>query len=212
MTIFDLDDTLIDTSGAVTPWKLREALVAMTGAAAPELLAQLVAINLRSAKTTQAIELFCRQYQISPEKRRAALDSLYLPLPEDFTIPCTPFAKEILAYCRSLGPVALVTGGYPPFQLEKLKKAGIEASLFSNMAVPEDSVKKPFYEAIAREFSVSGAEVWVCGDRVAVDLVPARELGFKTVHMRWGRGRHVPTEPWVDASISELSELRKVIR
>ncbi|MBU6447143.1 MAG: HAD family hydrolase, partial [Verrucomicrobia bacterium] len=107
--------------------------------------------------------------------------------------------------------VALVTGGHPPFQMEKLEKAGIDRSFFSKIAIPEDSIKKPFYEALLREFSIRPQEVVVCGDRIAMDLAPAHALGCQTVHMRWGRGKKLATEQWVTHSIVELSELTRII-
>jgi FMN phosphatase YigB (HAD superfamily) len=117
----------------------------------------------------------------------------------------------MLQFYEKRCPLALVTGGSPSFQWEKLEKAGIEASIFSKIIIPEDSIKKPFYEGLMREFSEAPANIWVCGDRVSMDLDPAHELGFKTIHMRWGRGRRIKHEPWIDHSISDLNELRNII-
>jgi FMN phosphatase YigB (HAD superfamily) len=212
LIIFDLDDTLIDTSGCITPFKLKIACEKLAGrSVSPKELQELTAINRASLRTPDAIMQFGRQIGASKEAVQAALAELTSPLPEGFQVALTPNAKEIIHYYASRCPIALVTGGHPPFQREKLKKAGIEASIFSKIAVPEDSIKKPFYKAFAGELSVDPAHVWVCGDRIPMDLVPARELGFRTIHMRWGRGRQMATEPWIDRSIEDLSELRKII-
>lgn len=212
MIIFDLDDTLIDTSGVVTPHKLEVALsLLLERCEKPADRAELVALNEASSRTQDAIREFAARRKIDKEKIHLALQELTAPLPADFQVPCTPHAKEILNYYAARCPIALVTGGHPPFQLEKLKKAGIEASIFSMMAVPEDSVKKPFYKAFFTEFSKDPADVWVCGDRIPMDLVPAHELGFHTVHMRWGRGQKMGHEPWIEHSISNLGELRNII-
>jgi FMN phosphatase YigB (HAD superfamily) len=217
LIIFDLDDTLIDTSGSVTPFKMRSCLNRLkeTGLRIPDFekaYEELLAINARSSKSKEAIERFAFPYQLTKAQIAAAVEELTTPLPKDFSIPTTPFAKEILKYFRSLCPLALVTGGHPPFQKDKLKKAGIEVSVFSMIAIPEDSVKKPYYEALQRKFSVPPQDVWVCGDRVSMDLKPARELGYRTVHMRWGRGKMSATEDWIDYSISELRELKEIVR
>ena len=95
-----------------------------------------------------------------------------------------------------------MTGGHPPFQREKMEKAGLDTSIFSKIAIPEDSVKKPFYEGLANEFSIKSSKIWVCGDRVDMDLAPAYELGINTIHMRWGRGKMVKSADWIDHSIS----------
>lgn len=134
------------------------------------------------------------------------------PLPPFFSISTTPFAKEILEELKEKHRLALVTAGNPAFQREKLEKAGIEPTLFSNILIPEDSVKKPAYEVLAKEFLNRPRDVVVCGDRISVDLAPAHELGFVTVHMRWGRGLINQTEPWIDYSISALSELRDILK
>ena len=215
LIIFDLDDTLIDTSGAITPHKLKEAVLFLLERESKfdiELeYAKLSEINSRSLKTPHAIEEYGTLKGASKEKITKAISFLSEPLPLEFTVPCTPFAKEILKYYAERYKLALVTGGHPPFQLEKLKKAGIEPSLFSKIAIPEDSIKKPFYSDFAKELGVHPSEVWVCGDRIPMDLKPAYELGFKTIHMKWGRGKQFKNEPWIDFSISTLSELKDII-
>jgi putative hydrolase of the HAD superfamily len=212
LIIFDLDDTLIDTSGCVTPHALKNALqLLMQGNASAEDLLLLQQINASSLKTPDALRLFSQKKNIAEERLEQAIRSLANPLPEGFVVSCTPDAKEILHHYATRYPVALVTGGNPPFQLEKLKKAGIEVSLFSKIGIPEDSVKKPFYDRFAKEHGKDPSQVWVCGDRIPMDLRPAHELGFNTIHMRWGRGRQMPSEPWIDYSISTLSELRNII-
>lgn len=209
LIIFDLDDTLIDTSGCVTPYKLRKVLERMLGREpSPEEFRELMAINEASAKTQEAIQRFASLHNLPFDPTFAELTS---PLPRDFQISCTPNAKQILENYRQKVPIALVTGGHPPFQLEKLEKAGIDGSIFSKIAIPEDSMKKPFYQEISREFSVDLSNIWVCGDRIPMDLAPARELGCKTIHMRWGRGLKMASVPWIDFSISDLSELKRII-
>ena len=214
MIIFDFDDTLIDTSGAITPFKLKECLdylvscgLKVDGSAHQELLA----LNEKMARSKEAIEAFVRKYGGDSSLVAQALEKLSGPLPDDFVVPTTPNAKEILEFFKGKAHLVLVTAGKGSFQREKLKKAGIEPSVFSNMAIPEDGVKKPFYKGFLAEFSVAPDQVWVCGDRPLVDLKPAHELGMKTIHMRWGRGATAKTEDWVDYTISDLGELKRII-
>ncbi len=174
--------------------------------------ADLLAINETVQKSSEALTRFAAPYRPTEEQIGAALQELTSPLPSQFVVPTTPHAKEILEFYRSLCPLALVTGGHPPFQWEKLKKAGIDSSVFSMMAIPEDSKKKPYYEAVQREFLVAPQDIWVCGDRIAMDLAPAHELGFRTVHMRWGRGANMTPEEWIDYRISNLRELKEIIK
>ncbi len=212
LIIFDLDDTLIDTSGCVTPFKLERVLAAMLGAAPTSgQLEMLLQLNEELSRSKDAIEIVAERLNVSSAALHRGLIEMSTPLPSDFQVLCTPGAREILEEFKSRCPIALVTVGHAPFQMDKLEKAGIEASIFSKIAIPGDSVKKPFYKDLAEEFSVAPADVWVCGDKIPVDLLPAHELQFNTVHMRWGRGKKMIHEPWIGHSISGLTELRKII-
>lgn len=217
MIIFDLDDTLIDTSGSITPLKMKACLEKMVEQGLSvsnfaEAYQNLLNINAQSTKSTDAIQKFIASFSNQKISLEPIFQELTTPLPTDFSIPTTPHAKEVLEFYRKICPIALITGGHPPFQREKLKKAGIDSSIFSMIAIPEDSKKKPHYERVQQEFSVSPDKIWVCGDRIAMDLKPAHELGFKTVHMRWGRGTIGPSEKWIDHSISNLQELKELIK
>jgi len=175
---------------------------------------ELLAINKRSLKSTDALKTFLAPYNTSFPIEEI-IKVLYAPLPDGFRVPTTPHAKEILEYYKTLCPIALVTGGNPSFQWEKLKKAGIDPSLFSMIGIPEDSIKKPTYQAVQQKFAIEPSQIWVCGDRIEMDLRPAFELGFRTIHMRWGRGALTTPEnqkKWVDHTISGLYELKEIIR
>ncbi len=216
MIIFDLDDTLIDTSGAVTPFKMRECLKGFIAAGLQiadfeKAYEELLLLNEAASSSKEALAKFLCCFGGPSDFLSRATFNMISPLPPNFSIPTTPHAKEILQIFAKSHTLALVTGGHPPFQMEKLEKAGIDSSLFSKIAVPEDSVKKPFYESFIREFSVNAHEVLVCGDRIAMDLAPANALGCKTVHMRWGRGKGLQAEEWVTHSISNLSELKEIV-
>lgn len=215
MIIFDLDDTLLDTSGSVTPFKMRECLKRLVEDGAEvgcfeEAYVDLMALNSVSARAKDALLQFASKVGCRNPSR--AISELTAPLPAGFTVPTTPNAKEILYYFRSKYFLAIVTGGHPPFQREKMEKAGLELSIFSKIAIPEDSVKKPYYEGLAKEFSIKPDQIWVCGDRIEMDLVPAHELGYKTIHMRWGRGKMATRSDWISHTITSLSELKGIIR
>lgn len=213
LIIFDLDDTILDTSGFVTPFKMRQCLQRLVEEGAQigdfeKAYAALMALNQTSDRSKEAVANFAARIGCDPAK---AFSELLAPLPKDFKIPTTPFAKEILTFFRRKYSLALVTGGYPPFQMEKMEKAGLDCSIFSKIAIPEDSIKKPIYQELASIFSKSADQVWVCGDRVEIDLAPAYELGFHTIHMQWGRGKK-KTADWINFSISSLAELKGIIK
>lgn len=217
LIIFDLDDTLIDTSGSVTPFKMGECLRRLIEEGFPiadfqKSYEELLLYNASSSKSVEALSKFFLKKGFDPSRAAPVLAELTAPLPHDFVISTTPDAKEILTFFHSFHRLALVTGGHPPFQWDKLKKAGLDTSLFSKIDISEDSIKKPYYEALIKEFSIPPEKTWVCGDRIQMDLLPAHELGFRTIHMRWGRGVAAETQEWIDYSIATLSELKGIIK
>jgi len=213
LIIFDLDDTLIDTSGCVTPFKMKLCLEELTtmGVKLPPFESayeELLSVNKASLKSHLAIEVFAKKYGATEAQIQKSLAVLTTDLPDGFLVEMTPHARETLMFYHSICPLAIVTGGHPPFQLDKLKKAGIEVSFFSMIGISEDSVKKPYYSALQEKFQLPSQKIWVCGDRIEMDLRPAFELGFQTVHMQWGRGARVKQEPWITHSIRNLNELK----
>jgi FMN phosphatase YigB (HAD superfamily) len=217
LIIFDLDDTLIDTSGCVTPFKMKECLERLIalGVCVPDFSAaygELLEKNRRFPKSKDAFVAFARGLFATDSQIEFAIHGLITPLPDSFRISMTPNAQEIIEFYAKRCPLAIVTGGHPPFQWDKLKKAGIDTSFFSMISIPEDSVKKPYYLALQEKFSLPSQKIWVCGDRIEMDLKPAFELGFRTIHMRWGRGASMNSEEWIDHSISNLSELKEIIK
>ncbi len=207
LIIFDLDDTLIDTSGTITPYQLQRALRFLMSDSI-EHLEELLECNRVAATSREALITLARRYQVGAQALERAFLALKQPLPEKFPIALTSGAQEILSLLsHSASFLALVTSGDPPFQMEKLEKSGIDPSLFSNMAVPEGRSKGPYYRALSQAFSTSPREVWVVGDRPPIDLRPAHELGFRTLWRRWGRGLHETGEPWIDGEIFDLRDM-----
>jgi putative hydrolase of the HAD superfamily len=210
LIIFDLDDTLIDTSGAVTPYKFFCILefLKQRGVVLPkDALNQMHLLNKECKTSKETIHLMLERVAalfLIPE----ALKIYTAPLPNRFIIPTTPGAKKVLErFKEKLYTLAIVTGGNEAFQREKLEKAGLEPLIFSKIAIPEDSQKGSHYEELLREFSVSPEQALVVGDRIWMDLAPARALGLRTAHIRWGRGLREKKEEWVDHSIASLEEL-----
>ena len=87
LIIFDLDDTLIDTSGAIAPFKMRECLKKMidTGLEVgdfEEAYADLLAVNAKSLKSTEALAAFGAKYGATQGQLEAAIGELTTPLPD----------------------------------------------------------------------------------------------------------------------------------
>jgi putative hydrolase of the HAD superfamily len=218
LIIFDLDDTLIDTSGCITYYKLEDALHAMVraGLVLPDFagaLDLLRRLDRSSESARSALSEFTEILGIGKKYFEIGVQEIYEQLPVDMPIFPLEGAVDLLMDLGQQHQLALVTIGKPTHQMEKLKKAGIDSRLFSKIAVTEESSKKLHYQTIMDDLGYSPAEVIVCGDRISRDLIPAKELGLKAVHMQWGRGLNgfKYNRGDVDYSILEIGELKGIV-
>lgn len=217
LIIFDLDDTLIDTSGCITPVQLKLALetVSNKGLQLPKLedsLSLLLRLNETAPSAKHALEEFFEINAFDVNYLPLAIKTVYDDLPDSFTVEPMDMAADILAVLSESHKLALVTVGKFELQVLKLKKAGIHSEIFSKIIVTQERDKKIHYKSILSELDMEPSEVIVCGDRIAIDLTPAKELGLTTVQMRSGRGLHCKgSKSDVDFTISHLSEITEIL-
>lgn len=216
LIIFDLDDTLIDTSGCITPIKLEDALHQMVkaGLLVPdfyEALEQLKRLNEGAESAREAVAEFL-EINAGHSFYAVAIKEIYENFSSDLPIFAFDGVVDILKELGQVHDLALVTAGIFDYQYLKLKKTGIDSSLFSKIAVCEPGDKKTHYQQIVAELDFLPSDVIVCGDRIAQDLTPAKDLGFRTIHMRKGRGKklsHLNDD--VDYRVNEFYEIPGVI-
>ncbi|MBS0605432.1 MAG: HAD family hydrolase [Parachlamydiales bacterium] len=217
LIIFDLDDTLVDTSGCITPVKLEDALkrLVQEGLDIPdfsEALNLLKRLDLAADSAKFALSEFLEIHSADPALLPIGIQEIYDNISFDFPLNPLKDANEVLNDLSFSHQLAIVTIGKTPQQLTKLKKAGIDSGIFSKIIVAEAGNKKVHYQALADELGYAPTEIVVCGDRISIDLAPARELGYKTVQMRWGRGLNSKGQSSdVDYKISSLLELKDII-
>lgn len=217
LIIFDLDDTLIDTTGSITPVKLEQALAKMVEAGLEvgnfeEALDILKRLDTAAESGTQTLLEFLEITSADKKYFEIGHAELYGQLPSDFPVYPLDQALEVLEELGSEHQLALVSMGKPDQQLLKLKNAGIDSTIFSKMIISEDRDKKPHYKTILDELGFAPVQTVVCGDRVGRDLSPAKELGCITVQMQWGRGlnsMHSPRD--VDYAIRKLSQIKDIL-
>lgn len=218
LIIFDLDDTLIDTSGCITPVKLKDALERMREAGLScgemhEAESEIKRIDKTKLSSEETLKEFLAALGAESHFLQIGLKEFQEDLKIDMPVHTVDGAIEILDDFKNSHTLALVTIGKQETQLAKLKKAGIDLSLFSRIAVLEERNKKFHYQKIANELGFLASEVIVCGDRIHIDLTPAKELGFKTVHIKRGRGLNsLFPQSDVDFTISQLSEMKDIIK
>lgn len=221
LIIFDLDDTLIDTSGSIIPGLLKNALHAMQKKGLEfsdfdQTYQELLHFDRNHSSSSTALLEFLEIYQAPEGCYEEGIREVYeKPL---YLEPIQPLddAIEVLNELAESYQLALVTKGKEHIQKEKMRRAKIPIKLFSYLCFCEEGPlssrgKKSFYESIGREIGISPSQVLVCGDRISLDLSPAKELGYVTVQMRWGRGLgNTGLKKDVDYTILHLNEIKPI--
>lgn len=217
LIIFDLDDTLIDTTGCITPIKLEDALHRMVQEGLvlenlPHALEMLRRLDEAAISSRQSLSEFLELMDADPRFLTIAIDEMHGNISSEIPVFPLDGAHEALAEIGRHHQLALVTMGRSDQQLAKMKNAGIDSTIFSKIVVADEKGKKTHYQAIMEELGYAPKDVVVCGDRILTDLTPAKELGFKTVQMRHGRGLN-STSPKsdVDYAISKITEMKSII-
>lgn len=148
---------------------------------------RLLAVNSTAPNGETAIKSFLEPYRASKEILENGVTALSrLPDP-DLSISPVPNSIETLELLNT-HQLAIVTVGREELQFYKLKKAGFDLSLFSKIVVIREKNKRMCYDGLLKEFRMAPYETIVVGDRISIDLTPAKELGCHTVHLLRGRG------------------------
>ncbi|GAB4189254.1 MAG: TIGR02253 family HAD-type hydrolase [Simkaniaceae bacterium] len=214
--IFDLDDTLIDTSGTILPVKAKRALQKMLHAGLPlanpeQAFAELMQFLKKAKSSEEGLARFLEPKKNGMDFFTCGFEEIYKGDLGGIDIRPLPKALEVLKELADAHLLSIATIGEKKMQLQKLHGAGIDINLFYRIECLQEN-KKVFYRQIRDELGIPSKNIFVCGDKVTTDLVPAKELGLNTVHMKWGRGENFTEEiENVDYTIYELSELKKIL-
>ncbi len=216
LIIFDLDDTLIDTTGSITPIQLEKALHKMVEAGLKvgsfkEALATLKRMDLSSESASQTLKEFLELVDGDPALLAIGEKIVYGELPEHFTVFQLEYAAQVLDSLKEMHQLALVSMGEPRQQLLKMNNAGLDSTIFSKIVISEKEDKKSSYQEVLEALNMAPAKTVVCGDRIKRDLTPAKELGCTTIQMQWGRGLCSKNSTDADFTIRRLSEIQEII-
>lgn len=215
--IFDLDDTLIQTTAKITPIRLKEALQRMIDGGLKigsydKALAMMERLDVTAQNSSSSLSEFVEIYEGDYEFFEMAKKEVYLaPLGECF-FETSDEVNDLLNELAQDHLLAIVTRGEREIQLQKIKRFGIDEGLFCDIIVTNEKNKGVYYNKLAKAYDFPFSEVVVIGDRIGVDLADAISLGCITVHIRQGRGANYqgPIEN-IDYTIYDLSELREIV-
>lgn len=214
LLILDLDDTIIDTTGGLRQRKLEDAFRAMRqlGPLTGAVIERLIEIDRTSTGIEESLWRFVAEYGGDPSLVAAGKEAYYGDLPEGVPVVPMEGAERVLTWLSERAPLVLISLGREEQQRKKLMRSGLSLDLFRRIVILESGTKRDAYSQVMADMRASAEETWVVGDKVEADLVPARELGCRTVHMRWGHaGTGVATPHWVDAVIDDLYQLQQLM-
>ena len=221
--VFDLDDTLLDTSGALIPAAARRAVEAMLTASqkpstdAQSWLAKRIEILRADPRADVWLKLAGGDDEIADVGRRAFFTHPIEMLPDE-ALRATPGAFEILDWVRGLTTLHLVTSGDRKTQEKKIERLGVGSYFESiHFVDPKHAYGRTKHDAFkeiqSRYSDLNPAAFLSVGNRVDMDLGEAKTLGWKTAWIRYGEHASLTpqkTEEIPDYEVASLSDLLSI--
>lgn len=171
-------------------------------------LAMLKRLDARVQTSRASLSEFLEIHEAPQEFYSLASKVVYEKSPTD--IRPLPGALELLEELYLEHNLILVSIGDETVQKEKMQHAGISPHFFKEIFICDE--KKNIYQKILEKTSFSKDQIVVIGDKISRDLSPAKELGFKTIHIKWGRGLNcIDVKGEVDHTIWNLKECKKIL-
>src|SRR3989344_440527 len=159
LIIFDLDDTLVDTWGCITPHLIMQAIQSMV----------LEGLKIKSIGSAAKRLADLRYVNIGKKG--------FYNFNFEYGLKTLPGAAEMFE--KTDAEFALVSKGETQAQMDKLTKAGISHMLFKKIIIVPTYNKKEYYQKMMEELGFDSDDCFACGDRYETDLLPAKELGMK---------------------------------
>jgi putative hydrolase of the HAD superfamily len=218
LIIFDLDDTLIDTSGSYQPFKISLALKAMIKSglkvAEKDALNRLMQINQSAGNGKLTIKKFLEEIKWDKQLFDIGIKTYYgESTMGECKIKSLPHTLEVLEELSKEHILILVSYGDKKEQHNKLLSAGIKENWFKKIIITDKYNKTTYYRELLTKYAITPEKIIVCGDKYEGDLLPAKQLGMVTVHFRHGRGKiNPPSLEDVSYSIDNIIKLKEIIK
>jgi putative hydrolase of the HAD superfamily len=195
---FDLDDTLLDTSGLLVPQAARQACQKLLDAGLKCDLQTCLDYRAKKALHMSHTEIFpeiAQQFGPLPAQDvQKAVDAFYIPQLPD-SLPIFNGALENLQKLHPHYILYVVTMGHKATQLQKIKSLGI-GPFFKNIYVL-DNVKKERKETafleILRQENITPPELLSFGNRLSAEIRDAKKIGATACHFIYGE--HADEKP-----------------
>lgn len=192
---FDLDDTLLDTSGLLAPKFALATFQFMVKKGLKLTVEECEEMRRELVKTVSHREVFERLAQDygtaeTVKNLPEIIDHFYNPtLPQE--LPLMPGARENLDYLKDRYSLYLVTAGARTSQLGKAFALGITKD-FKKILVVNSLIKHRKFDTflqIIKEEEIQPHELLCIGNSIASEIVDALEVGAITCHFDHGESR-----------------------
>ncbi|MBQ9551620.1 MAG: HAD family hydrolase [Clostridia bacterium] len=193
---FDVGSTLVDESDC---YQYRIDEIVMANRMDHE---EFVSCVKRCAKENAfPIKAAAQKYGVSVPPWRCELEKLY---------PCT---KELLKRLSEQYHLGIIANQEPGTQ-SRLENWGIKNDFDVIIASAESGFSKPdlrIFEIALRQAACEPNNAVMVGDRLDNDILPAKQLGMKTVWVRQGFARYQPNSDMPDHTIQTLEEIERIL-
>jgi putative hydrolase of the HAD superfamily len=197
LVIFDLDDTLVDTSDLY--WRTRTAFVNLIDPLVESGPSQIVdtfedidSIHIRKHgfSPTRYLKTMLKTYEnlradsTKDDHILKAIQDCARAITAEFPEPIDG-ARELLDWVHPRFDLALITRGEKSLQLKKLEHAGFK-KYFRMIETVERKTSKTF-QGVITSCGFSPGETWIIGDSIQTDINPGIEAGARCI---WYAYRH----------------------
>jgi putative hydrolase of the HAD superfamily len=229
LLVFDLDDTLLDTSALFFQIK-RDFFEHLRQAGFDEQqiqkeyeriddanIARLGYISERtivSLRETMELLYQTRKKNFSQADLQAlaAVGSQAL-----FAIPgLMPYSVSVLSWCKQHFRLALLTRGSVSYQQVKLNSSGLSSFFEYTNVVPLKNAAA--FEHLLEAVNIAPAEAVSIGDSARYDILPALSVGMKAIHVKyprpeiqWNHDKDAAQPPVQMCTVKDLREVQKIL-
>jgi putative hydrolase of the HAD superfamily len=221
LIIFDLDDTLVDTSHVY--WLAKENFIALFTKAGfkkeyiddlfesidTDNIRQLGHSPLRYLKSmNDAYDQLISEGRIPDSKTNRERIEMYgrqilTNLPEPIE-----GARELLEWSGQHFSLALITRGTEELQLQKLRHADF-THYFEKITVVSHKNEDTF-KSTALDFRITAGETWVIGDSIKTDINPGIKAGMKCIFYQYRHHSYQWIQEYGEKPIGEYFEIQKI--
>ena len=217
LIIFDLDDTLLETSDILIPNNLSYALKQMQKAGLVtnnqdfnQLYSQLLQINKTTKNGKQTLTTFLQSINNkNKDLTNIGIDAYYKN--PNCQIKINQDTLNILKELKNDHNLAIVSHGDQEIQTKKIDQNNLKP-LFKQFIITTTYDKFQQYKYLINLQEYQNQTVMVVGDKFETDLLPAQKMNLITVQIQKGRGiKDFIGKSQSDYCIKHINELLSII-